>query len=174
MAQKRERFSSLAIQSHIRRTHAPVSFLQVPLKKLYVGLRAKDSDAINYVSVRDTPHFFFVKNFLEGTPISSVHGYDDYSQYLATYWHQIHWVESLLRKTLNEDSFKNLITSIRENGYDADTKPILVVRENRRPLPLGRYQVLDGFHRLSVLAAMGHQTVKVCRMRKKRFFLRGF
>ncbi|MDC0006033.1 ParB/Srx family N-terminal domain-containing protein [Gammaproteobacteria bacterium] len=169
MAQERERFSSLAIQSHIRHTHTSVSFLQLPLKKLYVGLRAKNSDVINYVSVRDTPHFFFVKNFLEGTPISSVHGYEDYSQYLAAYWHP-----------LDEDSFKNLIISIRENGYDADTKPILVVRSIRTPLPLGRYQVLDGFHRLAILAALGHHTVKVFRMRKKRrsmikrFFLRGF
>lgn len=169
MAQERKKFSSLAIQSHIRRTHSSVSFLQLPLNKLYVGLRAKNSDVINYVNVRDTPHFFFVKNFLEGSPISSVHGYENYSEYLAEYWHP-----------LNEDSFKNLIISIRENGYDADTRPILAVRSIRTPLPLGRYQVLDGFHRLAILAALGHHTVKVCRMRKKRrfmikrFFLRGF
>ncbi|HRS10915.1 MAG TPA: ParB/RepB/Spo0J family partition protein [Sedimentisphaerales bacterium] len=129
----------------------------ISMHRLYVGLLPTSGHKPTYVSVIRTPHYAFARQVLTGEAAAPVAGYDDYQQYASRH-----------RRTSSPRAFEDLIASIRTNGYDAEEHPILVFRFWRRPWPLTRWDVADGFHRLAVLAAMGETKVRVATLKPRR------
>lgn len=128
----------------------------VDINSLNVGLHLM-SGQVKYVSVIDTPHYMFVRNILKGDGVQIVHGYKNYAQYISLY-----------SPSASINRFIKLIESIQVNGYDSKNKPILVFRNWRRPWPINRWDVADGYHRLAVLAALGERFIKVGTLQYKK------
>ncbi len=128
--------------------------LELPV--LYVGLLHIVAGLPQYVSVFDTPHYFFARHVLFGERIKPISGYLDYAHYAKVNSHA--W---------SENKFVGLISSISESGYKFEQHPIFVFRHWRRPLPIGRWDMDDGFHRLAVLAALGKTEISVRTLRAK-------
>jgi hypothetical protein len=129
---------------------------KVKLSTLYVGLISIDSGVLQYVPVTQTPHYYFVRQELFGEKIGPVSEYRNYQHYADVNAH-----------ACSQDNFKRLIHSIRLDKYNYEQWPILVFRYWRRPLPLFRWDVADGFHRLAVLAALGYKYIEVTTLRPK-------
>lgn len=128
----------------------------VDMKCLYVGVKPLTGGEAIYGPVTATPHYMFVRHVLTGDHVRPVHGYDSYSQYISLHPHPG-----------TEDRFIELIESFRANGYDFENRPILVFRSWRRPWPINRWDVADGFHRLAILAAMGERHIQVAILKQK-------
>ena len=135
-------------------------FRDVKIEKLFVGLRYSDKRKIEYLNILKTPHYFFALNnidskikFLKNEPIN-------YQSY----------IDSNQDDPRSKERFTVLIDSIKKNGYNFKESPILVFRTFKRPLPLDRWDVADGFHRLAILAALGNKSIKVAILKRKQSF----
>ena len=144
-------------QTHIfiENKFVPIGYRIVNISNLYVGIIYPDLTK-NFVKITKTPHYQFAMNILHGHTVVPVSGYQDYEHYVELNWHPC-----------DSASFVKLIRSIQEEGYDADNRPILVAKSLWRPLPVNRLDVIDGFHRLAVLAALGTKKFKVLKMRNR-------
>jgi len=151
-----EGFPGEYLYNYINDEYRPGKYKTANISSLYVGCKSIVSGKVEYVRVTETPHFLFASNALHGTPISSALGYTNYAHYISVNWHPC-----------SEDDFTNLITSIKEKGYDNKNYPILVHKSLRRPWPLDRMDVIDGFHRLAVLAALGEKKITVFTMLRR-------
>lgn len=137
-----------------------IKHIMVKINKLFVGMRIPGGYN-RYVSVYETPLYNYVLSVLGKHDKKSL-AIDDYRKYRAMFWHPT-----------GEEQFKKLIKSILDEGYNAQDYPILVCRSISRIWPIGRWDVIDGFHRLSVLAAIGTKKIEVCTCRNtKRSSLR--
>lgn len=123
----------------------------VDLSLLYVGLVVSGKDKTVYVNIVESPHYMFARYVLFGEEYNTVSGFESYDQY-ALFSHH----------ACTEALFVELVCSIIRNGYQFECNPILVYRHWRRPFPLGRWDVADGFHRLAILAALGFKRIPVC------------
>jgi len=123
---------------------------------LYVGLLGRNTNRIRYVSIKKTPHYYFVKNFIDDENMSYDSerlSYGDYSE--------------INSDACSVDDFIKLIENIMSNGYIYKESPICVFKHWSRPLPVWRLDVADGFHRLAVLAALGETKIMVCKLKYK-------
>ncbi len=142
--------NKIELPSFLENTYHFKDYRVVDIYCLYVGLLSVNSDKTKYVSIFETPHFMFANYIIHGTLVKAVHGYKDYLHY-----------RSIHQQSHTEEGFKQLIENIMTVGYDYEKKPILVFRYWKRLLPIGRWDVADGFHRLAVLAALGKQKIRV-------------
>lgn len=138
-------------------------YLLADIDHLFVCLWLREDDRKAYVPIGETPHYAFVRQVLLGESIWPARGYDSYSQYIRLHPHPC-----------TEERFIELIESFRTSGYDAEARPILVFRSWRRPYPLTRWTVADGFHRLAILAAMGERCIPVATLKPKKDILSRF
>lgn len=129
----------------------------VRIQDLYVGLKSVTSRKTIYVNIKDTPHYNFVISVLNNVPEVEISGYKNYENYININPHPC-----------SRTKFIDLINSMKRSGYDWENKPILVSKHWKRPFPLSRWDVLDGFHRFAVLAAFGQQKINVVTLRRKR------
>lgn len=146
----------LDLPPSVERIFAMDGFRSVDIGHLFVCLWLPQGNRKAYVPIVGTPHYAFVRQVLTGQAAWPARGYDSYAQYIRLHPHPC-----------TEERFMQLIDSFKENGYDAQTRPILVFRSWRRPWPLARWDVADGFHRLAVLAAMGERCVQVATLQQK-------
>lgn len=149
--------SELDLPEFLKSTYISSDRCTVHINRLYVGLLSISGGLVNYVHVYDTPHYTFVRQILEGDVKGSISGYRDYDNYRSIHSH-----------ACSNEAFRKLIISIEKNGYDYENRPILVFRSWRRPWPLNRWNVADGFHRLAVLAAMGERYIHVATLKQKK------
>ena len=140
-------------------------FHLVKIKHLYAGLIMAVSDKyLKYVPVEETPHYIFARHILKGDSLRCSNGYTDYRHYIA-----------MNPRPLAEETFIRIIHDIKTNGYDWEKGPIFVFRHWSRPLPFGRWDVGDGLHRLSILAALGENQIRVATLcAKHNIFTRLF
>ena len=125
---------------------------KMKINSLIVVLRCKDNFA-KYVNVTDTPHYRNVINFESGGTKNT----EEYENYRKKYI-----------KDSNSDSFYSLYTNIKNIGYDERNK-VLIYRNLKIFKYLFRWFVADGFHRLSILYALGFYEIEtVLLSRKKR------
>ena len=155
--------NNLNLPVFISAHHSPGKYINVNIRMLYVGLVQASNKKIKYVPIQKTPHYLFAKSVLTGKPIQPVSDYDSYSRYLI---HNPH--------TCSENDFIKLINEMHLMGYDWQSHPILVFRHWRRPLPFGRWDVADGFHRLAVLSALGETYFPVFSLQYKYSLWRRF
>lgn len=132
----------------------------VCIDQLYVGLISLDGSHIYYVPIIETPHYVFARHILKEEPMRCAHKYQSYSHYRAIH-PQKHSV----------DVFKHLMITIKDKGYEWKVSPIFVFRHWRRPFPVDRWDVADGFHRLAILAALGEKKIQVTILRRKQNLL---
>ena len=135
-------------------------FKIVSVDKVYVGLINSNLEKIKYVNVKKSPHYYFVCEYL-GIKSS-------YKQSTINYFD---YIKSNTRDLKSEIKFIQLIESIKKNGYNYKENPILVYRTIKKPFPLGRFFTADGFHRLSILAALGHKNINVGVLKRKQSFI---
>ena len=128
----------------------------VDIDNLFVGLLLLNGTGIKYVKIFDTPHYIFAKHIISGEPMQANHGYRSYEHYA-----------SVNDGACSEKDFIKLIQSIGEASYDHVASPVLVFRSWRRLLPMNRWDVADGFHRLAVIAALDHESLRVATLRPK-------
>jgi hypothetical protein len=152
--------SQFDVPAFLDRVFSVHSCRQTDINNLFVCLWLRESTAKAYVPVVETPHYAFVREVLVGESLWPVRGYHSYSQYIGLHPHP-----------RTDEGFIELIESFRATGYDAQTRPVLVFRSWRRPWPLTRWDVADGFHRLAILAAMGEQHIHVATLKPKRGIL---
>lgn len=137
-------------------------FELVQVEKVYVGERSR-SGRIEYVPVQKTPHFRFASALIENENkklMEAIHIYENYLKNQQT--------------NHSSECFIKLYQSIRTSGYKWETSPIFVWNNWRRPLPLYRRDVADGFHRLSILAALGHKQIMVAKLLQGDSYIRRF
>lgn len=146
----------LSLPDYLRDDYECWRYVTVDSDRLFVGLRLCQGDRTQYVPVTETPHYVFARHVLLGDRIRPVSGYADYSHY-----------RSVLPHPCTEEQFTELIESIRRHGYD-ESRPIAVFRSWRRPWPLGRWDVADGFHRLAILTVLGHRRLNVVVLRRRQ------
>lgn len=144
-------------QAHrfIDRDFYSCGYIHVFISQLNVRLAGSSQ----YINVKCTPHYIFVRNVLYGEAIVPINDYKDYKDYIKNHWHPC-----------DEKKFIDLIYEIKEKGYECDKSPILVYRSIRRLWPLDRYDVVDGFHRLAILEAIGLRNIKVLRVKQRKNF----
>lgn len=133
---------------------------KINVKNLYASL-IKKSGNVKFCTIYETPHYIFVRHFLYGENTYVISDYDSYQDY-----------ESTNIKACNEHEFIQLIKSIEINGYDWENNPILVHRNWKRLVPLGRWDIADGFHRLAILTALGENDIMVGTLRYKNNILK--
>jgi len=155
------RVPRLELPEFLAKTYVDGGKCVVNIDRLYVGLLPVSGRLASYVPVYDTPHYSFARHILEGVKWESVNGYRDYVHYASLHAH-----------ASTEDVFRELIFSIKRSGYDSTNRPIFVFRSWRRPWPLSRWDVADGFHRLAVLAAMGEEFITVRKLRPRKNVMR--
>ena len=148
--------SQFKIPSFLENSFRIHKYRTVEIDNLFVGLLAMQGAGISYVKIYDTPHYIFAKHVISGEPIEANHGYRSYDHYA-----------SINQSARTEKEFIKLIESISEISYDHKKRPVLVFRTWRRMYPLNRWEVADGFHRLAILAALGHERLTVATLRPK-------
>lgn len=118
-------------------------FRNINIDKIYVGQYL--NNFIKYVNVRNTSHYNFANKYLSGN--LNQFDIDKYQKYILSN-NQDHEV----------DNFIKLIEAIKNNEFDFVKHPILVFKNIRLPLYFvsGKFCVLDGFHRISILSALGY------------------
>lgn len=123
----------------------------------YLRVGLKVNGVIQYIKIFETPHFKLAKQLIENKLNVSVTKYD-YIKY-------IHNAEQ------NDHSFEQyvaLLGDIKSSGYNSKLYPILVYSKIFDFVTLNskiRY-VLDGFHRLAILTALGENEITVCKLQK--------
>lgn len=133
----------------------PLSLLRVKLTPLTKGAMG------GYVDIHETPHYGFVCNYLYGTPVAPSHGYIDYSYYNGRNQHQ-----------LDAEGYKELIDGIVSYGFNNNKCPILVLRPRRLSIN-PPWHVIDGSHRVAILAALNINKIDVGILKfKKTIFSR--
>ena len=142
---------------HLEKTFRIRGYCTVELDNLFVGLSLLHGAGISYVRIRDTPHYIFARHVIHGEPAKANHGYSNYAHYA-----------SINDGVCAEQEFTKLIWSISDDPYDHKKSPILVFRTWRRVLPLNRWDVADGFHRLAALAALGQEELTVATLRQRK------
>lgn len=130
----------------------------VDISSLRVGLVDLNSGCIRYIPINKTPHYCFAKSVIDNEKELEIgsYGYLNYNHY-----------SEVNSKACTPDQFIELTNKIIEGGYNYTSYPILVFRHWRRPLPIWRLDVADGFHRLAVLAALGGTNIMVCKLKYK-------
>lgn len=132
-------------------------FKVMKIDRLYVGYIDPNIGNIKYINIKKTPHYYFVCEYL-GVKIKLKENIIDYNDYIA----------SNPLDLRSKSKFIKLINSINKNGYDFKESPILVFNTIRRPFPLGRFDVADGFHRLSILAALNTINIEVAVLKQNQ------
>jgi hypothetical protein len=127
-------------------------FELVKVEKIYVGERSR-TGKITYVPIKKTPHFRFASALVENQNNKLIEARYIYEEYLKIY-----------KTQHSSECFTKLYQSIQSSGYKWETAPIFVWNNWRRPFPLYRRDVADGFHRLSILAALGQMQIMVARL----------
>jgi len=132
-------------------------FKVVNIDRIYVGLINSNLGKIKYINIKKTPHYYFVCDYLgiKNKHEESVISYCDY-------------IKSNPLDPRSKQKFIELINSININGYNFKESPILVFKTFKRPFPFGRFDVADGFHRLSILAALGYENINVAVLKRKQ------
>ena len=128
---------------------------QQKIERIFVGKLDEDGK-ISYVSIFYTPHYELASAIFAGSTGKLQLARRQYLEYLKIQ----ETSHSLLK-------FEELCSSIRTGGYDWRIRPILVFSDLRRPFPLFRRDVADGFHRLAVLAALGYENINVLKLKRK-------
>jgi len=136
-------------------------FKVLNIDRLYVGLKDSNIGNIKYVNIKKTPHYYFVCEYL-GTQNKHKENIIDYNDY----------IRSTTLDPRSKSKFIELINSINKNGYDFKESPILVFNTLKRPFPFGRFDVADGFHRLSILAALNTINIKVAVVKQNQSIFR--
>jgi hypothetical protein len=131
-------------------------FKVVNIDRIYVGLINSNLGNIKYINIKKTPHYYFVCEYLgiKNKQEESIINYYDY-------------IKSNPLDRRSKQKFIELIDSIKRNGYIFQELPILVFKTVKRPVPYGRFDVLDGFHRLAILAALDSVNVNVAVLKRK-------
>ena len=119
---------------------------EINISSLYVGVKTA-KNLIKYVGIRESIIFRFLHDkIIKGlTDSPNIRSYRRYIQENAV---------------TQEPELLSLVSSIKDNGIRRKYPP-LVFRSAKRILPFGRYDVADGHNRLSVMAVIGYQTVRV-------------
>jgi len=132
-------------------------FKVVNIDRLYVCLINSNLGNIKYVNIKKTPHYYFVCEYLgiKNKHEENTINYNDY-------------INSNPLDPRSKEKFIQLIDSINKNGYNFKELPILVFKTIKRPLPYGRYDVADGFHRLSILTALDSKNVNVAVIKRRQ------
>tara|TARA_B100000787_G_C16088785_1_gene247922 strand:+ start:280 stop:786 length:507 start_codon:yes stop_codon:yes gene_type:complete len=132
-------------------------FKAVNIDRIYVGLINSNLGKIKYINIKKTPHYYFVCDYLgiKNKHEESVISYCDY-------------IKSNPLDLKSKQKFIELINLINKNGYNFKESPILVFKTFKRPFPFGRFDVADGFHRLSILAALDSDNVNVAVIKRKQ------
>lgn len=131
----------------------------VSINKLFVGL--KNNKGISYVHILNTPHYWFAKKVIDKEETKIYNDINYYQKYINQY-----------PDSRSEEKFLKLINSIQKYGYNFKSSPILVFRSIKRPVPICRWDLADGFHRLATLAALGTLKVEVITLKRKHSFFR--
>jgi hypothetical protein len=139
-----------------------IGFRTVDIECLYVRIWFFDISRAQYVPINKTPHYFFALSVIKGEVSHPVQSLSEYHIYKKNEYaiHNPNNYNPFAKKP--EEKIVRLVNSIKANGYNWQAYPIFVSRHWKRPLPLGRWDVLDGVHRLAVLAALGESRIKVC------------
>lgn len=125
------------------------------IEQIFVGELGQDGK-ISYVSIFGTPHYEFASAIYAGSTGKLQFARGRYLEYLK--------IQETAHSPLK---FEQLCSSMRRDGYDWRVYPILVFTDLRRPFPLFRRDVADGFHRLAALAALGYENINVLRLKRK-------
>jgi len=138
----------------------------IHIDDIFVAVKSSSLKTITYTSIYSTPHYFFIKNYLKNESRLTID--NSYQKYTVDN-----------SDACSSEDFIHLADSINNNGYSHEFKPIYVFKHWTRALPFGRFDVADGFHRLAIIAVLGHTTVTVCKLKYKyniffRFFFRLF
>tara|TARA_B110000977_G_scaffold186312_1_gene252095 strand:- start:174 stop:674 length:501 start_codon:yes stop_codon:yes gene_type:complete len=153
--------STVDIPSFIKKNFYVFSYQIIDINKLFVQVINSKTGKIKYLNIKKTPHYFLALDYLKTSKIIDAHGYKKYQNY----------IKSNPDDPRSIAKFESLINSIKTNGYNFEESPILVFNTLKRPLPLGRYDVADGFHRLSILAAIGIKNINVAVLKRKQSFI---
>lgn len=102
--------------------------------------------------VYETPHFHMACSFLEGENSTEYqHNFTNYKQYWQK--NKAGFLEESFDKRFH--IFRCLTIDIASEGYDLSS-PIIV----KKDLKSSKYILLDGFHRLAILAALNKEYVE--------------
>lgn len=123
----------------------PKELIKVKVSKLYVGYVF--TNKVNYINVKNTIHYKYAVEEILNLKSGLENKYNDYHKKTG--------------HNTNSISYRKLIRNIKDTGYNSNLFPILVYRSLSRIYPLKRWDVIDGFHRLAILSAMGHEEVEV-------------
>ena len=154
----KKRSEEITLPSFINKNFYFSYFKIININKLFVGVRNSKIGELEYLNIKKTPHYLFASNYLELSNISEGEDCKSYHDY----------IKSNPDDLRSKGKFESLINSIRENGYNFHESPILVFYTFKRPLPFGRWDVLDGFHRLAILAALGNKNIEVAILKRKQ------
>lgn len=157
------KFHEISIPIFLKKAFIFSHFKIVNIDRIYVGLINSNLGKIKYINIKKTPHYYFVCEYLgiKNKHEESVISYCDY-------------IKSNPLDPRSKQKFIELINSINKNGYNFKESPILVFKTFKRPFPFGRFDVADGFHRLSILAALDSDKVKVGVIKRKQSVLMRF
>jgi glycosyltransferase involved in cell wall biosynthesis len=128
------------------------SELALNLNQLHVKLKC-NSGKINY-QISETPHLSFVLGILNNT--DSISKKEEYINYKKKHFPEINTSEQV-------KSFEELTLSMKAD-YENNSLNVCVLIKNNISLPSNNYKtsVIDGTHRLAVLAGLGVEKV-VCK-----------
>lgn len=134
---------------------------------LYVGLVDINSGQLTYDLITNTPHYYFAQSIIYNNKKLDV-GCSSYLNYG-------HYFKINPKNASSPKQFIKLTKKIIDEGYDFRNYPVLVYRHWSRPFPLRRLDVVDGFHRLAIQAALGETKIMVCKLKyKQSFYIRLF
>tara|TARA_B110000114_G_scaffold185225_1_gene231379 strand:- start:1391 stop:1930 length:540 start_codon:yes stop_codon:yes gene_type:complete len=127
----------------------------VKIRKVYIGLTDTNSKKIRYVNIKSTPHYKFACDYLK-------------NKYKINESRYVNYIKSNPKDFRSTEKFIKLIDSFNKSGYNYEEFPVLVFKTLKRPFPFGRFDVADGFHRLSILAALGYENINVAVLKRKQ------
>tara|TARA_B110000908_G_C9992677_1_gene330543 strand:+ start:57 stop:563 length:507 start_codon:yes stop_codon:yes gene_type:complete len=157
------KIKKISIPTFLKKDFIFSHFKVVNIDRIYVGLINSNLGKIKYINIKKTPHYYFVCEYL-GIKIKHKESTINYYDY----------IKSNPLDPRSEAKFIQLIDSIKKNGYNFKESPILVFNTFKRSFPYGRFDVADGFHRLSILAALDSDNIKVAVIKRKQSVLMRF
>ena len=128
-------------------------YRKIKISKTKFALRISDQ-SIKLIDIYNSPHYYFVKNYINKTDKYPIKNILTYEQYYENKW-----------TNRSPEYFKELVDDISDY-FDYKRDPIIVFKGIRPIKNIGSWVVVDGFHRIAILAALNNKAFKAKALRR--------
>lgn len=118
------------------------------INDLYVNIKV--DNGLKKRNIKNTPHYSFISKYLNYGKVDDI---NDYLIYKSKFFKGIDIEKQI-------EAFKTLANNIKKDFENNELDVYIMVHKRRYLFITNKYTIIDGAHRLSILAALGIENIK--------------